>query len=553
MRLTQQVFAETAEAIIVLDDKQNVLSSNRAFSEMSGFDERDATIAIHSFLADHPDILLQLQYASRWQGEGTLQCLNGRTLPILVSVTLLSSEDDKNRYVLLFSDITKLKIAEQRLERLALYDSLTGLPNRSLFKQRLGEALSSDSQLITALMFIDLDHFKNINDTYGHSVGDQLLRRVADRLRTCVQAQDTVARLGGDEFTVILREIHNRNQVKQIAQRILTVLSKPYELDSLQCSSSASIGISLIAKDSEDIDTLIHNADQAMYQAKKRGRDVIQFFDAELNAREQKLYHYEKDLHKALSNNELFIQYQPRFDIEGQKVLGAEALVRWRHREHGLIPPSEFIPLAEGSSLIIEIGRFVLFEACHQAAAWNADGYQIPISVNLSPRQLSSHDLVQDINAALNHSGLSAHLLELEITETHVMENINQVLPVLNQIRAMGVKFSIDDFGTGYSSLMYLKKLPVDTLKIDRSFIMDIPGDADDENLVRAIIRMSHSLHLRVVAEGVETEKQQQFLRDQGCDELQGFLLGRPDSAEQLRVLADSLRSATDCEQTLTA
>lgn len=553
LRLAQQVFDETAEAIIVLDDKHNALSLNRAFNEMSGFDERDASTAICSFLAEHPDILPQLQHASRWQGEGIFRCLNAKILPVLVSVTRLSCENGKNRYVFLFSDITKLKIAEQQLERLALYDSLTGLPNRNLFKQKLTQALSCDSPLITALMFIDLDNFKNINDTYGHSVGDQLLQQVAERLRTCVQEQDTVARLGGDEFTVILRDIHNREQVKQIAQRILTVLHKPYELDSLRCFSTASIGIALPDKDRNNIDTLIRNADQAMYQAKAKGRDIIQFFDAALSAHQQKHHHYEEDLHRALNNNELFLQYQPRFDIEGQKVLGVEALLRWQHPEQGLIPPSEFIPIAEASSLIIEIGRFVLFEACSQAAAWNADGYQISLSVNLSPRQLSSRDLVQNISTALNYSGLSAHLLELEITETHVMENINQVLPVLKQIRAMGIKFSIDDFGTGYSSLMYLKKLPVDTLKIDRSFIMDIPGKADDENLVRAIIHMSHSLHLRVVAEGVETAKQQQFLRDQGCDELQGFLLGRPDSVEKLKVLADSLSSTTYTEQTITA
>ena len=277
------------------------------------------------------------------------------------------------------------------------------------------------------------------------------------------------------------------------------------------------------------------------------GRNVVQFFDAELNEREQKLYHYEKELGKALDNNELFLQYQPRFDIKGKIVLGAEALVRWRHPELGLIPPDVFIPIAESSNLINEIGRFVLCEACQQAAAWNAEGYQIPISVNLSPRQLSSCDFVQDIRDALNFTGLPGHLLELEITETHVMENINQVLPILDQIRAMGVKFSIDDFGTGYSSLMYLKKLPVDTLKIDRSFIMDIPGDTDGENLVCAIIQMAHTLHMRVVAEGVETKTQQAFLRYNGCDELQGFLLGKPGSVEQLKALASSQRlSAKD-------
>lgn len=546
VQLAQQVFAETAEAIIILDGQHNLLSSNQAFIEMSGCSRDDAETVIHSFLSMHANIMQHLQQAQRWQGEGTLQCRSGSMLPVLVSVTSLPGDADKKLYVLLFSDITKLKIAEQKMEQLALYDSLTGLPNRSLFTQRLNDVLSSDSLLTSALMFLDLDHFKSINDSYGHSVGDQLLRQVADRLRTCIQARDTVARFGGDEFVIILREVCNREQIKKIALRILAALNKPYQLGSRQCFTSASIGIALLAEDGDNIDTLTRHADQAMYQAKQRGRDNLQFFNAKINAREQRLYQHEKDLHKALSNNELFIHYQPRFDIEGQQVLGAEALVRWRHPKQGLIPPGEFIPVAEGSKLIIEIGRFVLFAACYQAAQWHADGYPIPISVNLSPRQLYAHDLLQDIHAALNYSGLPAHLLELEITETSLMENINQALPILEQIRVLGVKLSIDDFGTGYSSLMYLKKLPVSILKIDRAFIMDLPGDADGENLVRAIICMAHSLHLRVVAEGVETEQQQQFLRDQGCDELQGGLLGRPGSAEQLKALADLGRTNSD-------
>lgn len=544
LQLAHQALAETAEAIIVIDDKQNILSSNKAFAEMSGFDEGDRAVAIRAFLMDHPDILQQLKHSFRWQGEGALKCFNGSSLPVLVSMTRLSIEEGENRYVILFNNITKLKIVEQRLEQLALYDGLTGLPNRSLFKQRMDEVFNSGELLNTAVLFIDLDHFKNINDTYGHSAGDRLLSQVADRLRTCVQAKDTVARLGGDEFTVILREVGKRDQVKIIAQRILSALSKPYFVDSIQCFCSASIGIAQGAKGCEGSDILIGNADQAMYQAKKKGRDLIQFFDAEINARDQRIYQYGKDLRRALNNDELFIQYQPRFDIDGQTVLGAEALLRWRHPEFGLIPPDEFIPIAENSNLIIEIGRFVLCEACKQAAKWNAEGYQISISVNLSPRQLSSCDFVLDLNIALNYAGLSAHLLELEITETHVMGNLKQVLPILNQIKTMGVKLSIDDFGTGHSSLIYLKRLPIDILKIDRSFIMDIPGDTDGENLVCAIIQMAHTLRMGVVAEGIETKEQQNFLRAHGCDELQGFLLGKPGSIEQLKELASYHRSS---------
>jgi diguanylate cyclase (GGDEF)-like protein/PAS domain S-box-containing protein len=538
--LTQQVFSETAEAIIIFDEQQNVLSSNRAFIEMSRCDKSAATRVTRFFLADHPEILRQLQNTSRWQGEGILKCVDNSTLPVLVSATKLSCMNAENRYALLFRDISAQKAVKKRLKRLAMYDSLTGLPNRSLFKQRLDNALSRDSQLFTAVMFIDLDHFKNINDTYGHPVGDQLLYQVAERLRTCVQAKDTVARFGGDEFIVILCEVKNCQQIEKIAQRILTTLSKPFELDSLQCFSSASIGIALAGNGSKDADRLISNADQAMYQAKKSGRDGFQFFDVEINYREQKRYQCAEDLHKALESDELFLQYQPRFDIDGCKIVGVEALIRWRHREHGLISPEEFIPIAEGSNLILEIGRFVLYEACRQAASWNAEGYHIPVSVNLSSRQLGSYDLLQDIKGVLRDTGLPGHMLELEITETLLMESLSQVQPKLKRIRAMGVKFSIDDFGTGYSSLMYLKELPVDTLKIDRSFIKDIPGTAEDENLVQAMISMSHSLHLRVVAEGVENKEQYNFLCEQDCDELQGFLLGRPDSVEKLKELVGS-------------
>lgn len=437
------------------------------------------------------------------------------------------------------TDITELKNAERRLQRLAHYDSLTGLPNRTLFKQQLKNAIEDKQRQITAVMFIDLDHFKNINDTYGHSVGDQLLLQVADRLRSCVSPEDTVSRLGGDEFTVIVRDLKDNLQTETIAQRIVVALRKPYDLGAIRCYTSASIGISIVGKDGDDVDTLTRHADLAMYQAKEKGRDVIQFFDQELNACHQLHHQYEEDLRLAFDRDELFVVFQPRFDITGQHMMSAEALIRWRHPEHGLVPPSDFIPIAEGSNQIVKLGRFVLNEACAQAAGWLAAGYPMSVSVNLSTRQLYDQDLLQDIRGALSDSGLPARLLELEVTETHMMENIDKFLPLLNKMRGMGIQISVDDFGTGYSSLMYLKKLPVGTVKIDRSFIMDIPGDMDDENLVRAIISMSHSLRLKVVAEGVETEEQRRFLSNLGCDELQGFLLGRPDDVTVLKALAD--------------
>ncbi|MBY4678714.1 EAL domain-containing protein [Marinobacterium arenosum] len=539
LQLAHQVFAETAEAIVVLDSQQRPLTSNRAFTDMSGFAEQDSGAAVRRFLASRPEILTQLSRTRRWQGECLLPRSDDSTLPVLTSATRLTADNGQYRDVLLLTDITELKSAEQRLERLALYDSLTGLPNRSLFYQRLEKALSDTlAPHFVAVMFIDLDRFKSINDTYGHNLGDQLLQQVSDRLRACLSVKDTVARLGGDEFTVVLREIETPDQVEQIAHRILAALHEPYDLGDIRCFSSGSIGIALSNRDGPDADTLTRNADLAMYQAKSQGRNVIQFFDRDMDALTQQRHHYEDGLHKALTNQELFVQYQPRFDIQGEQVLGAEALLRWRHSEYGLVAPDEFIPVAEESDLIVDIGRFVLLEACQQAAAWRQGGLDIPVAVNLSPRQLRDRNLLQDIKYSLEQSGLPPELLELEITENQVMENIDHYIHTLNQIRSMGVKLSVDDFGTGYSSLVYLKKLPIDTVKIDRSFIMDVPGDIDDENLIQAIIRMSHSLRLRVVAEGVETREQQQFLQALGCDEIQGFLLGRPGSVEQLKRLA---------------
>ena len=534
LQLAHQVFAETSEAIVVLDDDHRTLLANRAFGEMSGHDESCATAAIRDFLLGHPEVTYHLARGHRWQGQCDLQQSGGGSLPVLVSVTSLPLTDGERRHVLLFSDITSLKVAEQRLERLAWYDPLTGLANRSLFTLQLDEALQGEASDKTAVVFIDLDHFKDINDTHGHSVGDELLCQVAARLRSCVQARDTVARFGGDEFIILLRGIGQEGQAMAIARRILRALSEPYDLGMVSCYSTASLGVTLAARHGCSLEALVRNADQAMYEAKSLGRQKVVLFEPSIDERHQLRLRYEAGLREAIDNGELYVLFQPRFDITGQRVVGAEALVRWQSEEYGLVPPSTFIPIAENSRLIVDIGRLVLDEACRQAARWAEAGYSIPVSVNLSPRQLHEGELIRDIQAAIRQAGLPPRLLELEITETHLMDSVDQVLPVLHQVRAMGLGLAIDDFGTGYSSLTYLKRLPIEILKIDRSFISDVPGDVDDEILVGAIISMSHSLNFRVVAEGVETEAQRAFLEDLGCDEVQGFLLGRPESAGKL-------------------
>ncbi|MDN3557416.1 EAL domain-containing protein [Halomonas maura] len=534
LHLAHQVFAETSEAIVVLDDDHRTLLSNRAFGEMSGHDESRATAAIRDFLLGHPEVTYHLSRGDRWQGQCDLQQSGGSSLPVLVSVTSLPPTEGERHHVLLFSDISSLKVAEQRLERLAWYDPLTGLANRSLFTLKLDEALQGEASTETAVIFIDIDHFKDINDTHGHSLGDELLCQVADRLRHCVQSRDTVARFGGDEFIILLRGIGQEGQAMAIARRILRNLSEPYELGVASCHSTASLGITLASRHGCSVEALIRNADQAMYEAKSLGRQKVVLFDPSIDERHQLRLRYEAGLRKAIDNGELYVLFQPRFEITGQRVVGAEALVRWQSEEHGPVPPSTFIPIAENSRLIVDIGRLVLEEACHQAAQWAEAGYPVPVSVNLSPRQLHEGELIRDIQGAIQQAGLPPRLLELEITETHLMDNVDQVLPVLHQIRAMGLGLAIDDFGTGYSSLTYLKRLPIEILKIDRSFIADVPGDVDDEILLGAIISMSHSLNFRVVAEGVETEAQRDFLEGLGCDEVQGFLLGRPESPGRL-------------------
>nr|WP_282103549.1 EAL domain-containing protein [Halomonas getboli] len=531
--LSQQVFAETGVAIVVLDAQRRALLSNRAFAEMSGRPPVRASIVIREFLQRYPEAERALADGERWQGQCEFERADGARLPVLVSAAPLPSGEEGRRQMLLFSDISSLKVAEQRLERLAWYDALTGLANRSLFTLELDEALQEEVSV--AVLFIDLDRFKDVNDRYGHSIGDELLRQAAKRLCSCVQARDTVARFGGDEFSVLVRGISQEGAARAIAQRIIGALSAPYELGVARCFSNASVGITLAGRHGHTSEMLIRNADQAMYEAKAQGRQQAVLFETAIDERHQQRLRLETGLRQARLNGELRVHYQPRFDIAGRRMVGAEALLRWHSPLHGEVSPGVFIPLAEHSELIVELGHFVLVEACREAATWAASGSAMPVSVNLSPRQLHAAELIRDIHDALQDAGLPPRLLELELTETHVMDNIDRVLPVLHQIRAMGVRLAIDDFGTGYSSLTYLKRLPVELLKIDRCFLADVPGDEDDETLLTAIIDMAHALGFRVLAEGVETEAQRRFLAQRGCDELQGFLLGRPQAPERLR------------------
>jgi len=433
--------------------------------------------------------------------------------------------------VMVFRDVSAARAAALRMAYLAQHDSLTDLPNRILFNDRLAEAmaLASRYQRQLAVLFLDVDRFKHVNDSLGHDIGDRLLQSIAQRLLGCVRASDTVSRQGGDEFVILLPELTQAQDATVCADKILETLRTPHRIDQYDVQVTASIGIVTYPDDGMDCETLMKHADFAMYHAKDSGRDNCQFFKWDLNLRAVKRQWLEDSMRHALERHEFAVHYQPKVNLENGEIVGVEALIRWLHPELGLVSPAEFIPIAEECGLMIPIGRWVLGQACHQAQAWQELGLApIRIAVNISPVELRARDFLTGLGVILAETGLDPHLLELELTETFMVQDSAAMLAVLQDVKRLGIKLALDDFGTGYSSLNHLKRFPIDTLKIDRSFVRTVTTNADDASIVCAVISMGKNLHMRVVAEGVETREQLAFLQDRECPFGQGYYFSQP-------------------------
>ena len=557
-RMTQQLIEVLPNPIYFKGTDGRYLGVNKAWESYFAT-PRSAFVGktVHDLYPGNPEIADRLQASDQvlWEKPGTPQVHEESiTTPdgrhhdaIYYKATFTRSDGSVAGMIGTIVDITERKKAEERIRHLAHFDELTGLPNRTLFNQRLSHALARARRVEEplAVLFIDLDRFKNVNDTLGHEAGDRVLKEVAQRLRGCLREVDTVSRLGGDEFVVLIEAATRPADVAEVAQKILAAVARPVALESQEFHLTASIGISTSPGDSDDLQGVMKNADIAMYRAKEQGKNNFQFYSAQINVHTLERVALESDLRHALERDEFVLHYQPKIDIGSNRIVGMEALVRWQQPGKPLIAPMQFIPLAEETGLIVPIGAWVMKHACLQNKAWQDQGLPcLRVAVNLSPRQFAHASLLQDVARVLQETGLDAAWLELEITEGMVMRDPERAVLLLHELKAMGIHLSVDDFGTGYSSLSYLKRFPLDSVKIDRSFIRDLPRDGDDAGITQAIIAMAHSLRLAVIAEGVETSEQLDFLRANGCDEMQGYLFCRPLPVDQLLRLLQGIQAA---------
>src|SRR5690606_23263396 len=556
LRESEERFSSTMEfaaiGIAHVASDGRFIYANPQICEMLGYTEQEL-LALTVRQITHPDdVALTDEYANRLRS-GVIRSFKVEKryvrkdgLPLWVSLTIAAKRDASGRAlynISIVEDISARKRAEERIQYLATHDGLTGLPNRAMFTQLLGLAIESGKRYgrSFAVLFIDLDRFKVINDTLGHEAGDVLLREMSARLRDCLRASDVVARLGGDEFVALLHDVPDVAAVEAIARQILATATKPVAILGQECRVTASIGASIYPRDGRDEQTLMKNADMAMYAAKEEGKNNCQFWSPSMRAQSLERLSVESGLRAALERDELKLHYQAQVQLGTGRITGVEALCRWHSPELGEVSPAQFIPVAEETGLIVPLGRWVLREACRQNAAWQRQGLPpVCVSVNLSMRQLNDEGLVADVAAALEESGLPAHLLELEVTESMIMHNGERAVNVLSAIKKLGVRLAIDDFGTGYSSLAQLRRFPIDTLKVDRSFIRRVPEDAEDRAIAEAIIAMGRTLNLTIVAEGVETPEQQAFLEARACDEMQGYHFSTPVEPDRFAALLRS-------------
>ncbi len=554
LRIAATAF-ESQAAIMVTDAEQRILRVNPAFTRLTGYTPDEAIGQMPSLLKSgrqdstfYAEMWAALQQTGHWQGEIWNRRKSGEVFPEWLTITAICDERGQlTNYVSTFSDISNLKMAESEIHNLAFYDPLTSLPNRRLLLNRLHKAQIAGSRTreYGALLVIDLDNFKTLNDTLGHDVGDRLLVEVANRLKSCVRDTDTAARQGGDEFAVMLDDLGQESGAagvfaENVAEKIRSVLAQPYVLGrEAECFHTASIGITLYCGDDKSIDLLLKQADIALYKAKDAGRNTIRFFDTAMQTALEQRARLERGLRHALRRDELRLAIQPQV-ANRRRIVGAELLLRWQPADQWLVMPAEFIPLAEETGLIVDIGQWVMEQACSLLRRWQAipEMRDLYLAVNVSPRQFHQPDFVERVQRTVAHHGIDPRRLKLELTESLLLEAVDDVVAKMRALADLGVCFSLDDFGTGYASLSYLKRFPFDQLKVDRSFVRDLGVDSDDAAIVRAIIAMGNALRLNVVAEGVETEEQYVYLAEHGCHAFQGYLFGRPMSLADFEALS---------------
>lgn len=539
------VSASTSEGVVVTDLEGKVLSVNPAFSVITGYSEAEVVGRSLNILKSdyHNDDFFKsmwhaLKTEGSWRDEIWNRRKDGAVYPELLTInTVYDTQQSPLNYVGVFSDITKLKKTEARLDFLAHHDPLTNLPNRLLFNDRFKQALISASRSKTkaALLFLDLDRFKLVNDSFGHTAGDELLKQVSSRIKSQLRQKDSIARISGDEFVILIEELESTDHIAVVLEKLLSSFTSPFELEQACMSITCSVGVSIFPDDGDSVEELYRNADAAMYRAKEEGRNTYHFYTPEMAVSARDYLDIENDLHQALQKQQFYLVYQPQITLSSGECAGLEVLLRWQHPSRGLISPAEFIPIAEQTGLIREIGFWVLDAACQQAKAWLAQGVKFGrIAVNIAGPQLQIEDFSQVVHSILLKHELPATCLELEVTESFLMKRIDSCASHLGKLREMGVEISIDDFGTGYSSLSYLKALPIDKLKIDQSFVKHIPDDDDDMAIVETIIAMSQALKMKVIAEGVETQAQADFLKQKSCLQGQGYLFSKPIVASKV-------------------